>query len=60
MEIKVKLQVITIKDENTGELFTVKTLRSAKDITEYVQEIERDQAVNIVEQEVWKVINKEE
>ena len=58
MEIKVKLQVITIKDANTGESFSVKTLRSAEEIASYVQESEKDEIVSKLEQEVSEVINK--
>ena len=60
MEVKVKLQAITIKDENTGESFTVKTLRSAEEIASYVQESEKDEAISKLEEEVWKEINKDE
>ena len=60
MEVKVKLQVVTIKDENTGESFTVKTLRSAEEIANYVQESEKEEAINKLEEEVWKEINKDE
>lgn len=60
MEIKVELQTITIEDEKSGESFTVKTLRSARDIAEYVQESERDEVVNKLEQEVWKEIGKDQ
>lgn len=59
MEVKVKLRSITIKDENTGELFTVRTIRSAKEIAGYVEESEKDEVVSKLEQEVWKVINKD-
>jgi hypothetical protein len=60
MEIKVKLQAITIKDETTGEEFTVKTLRSAKEISEYIQESEKDEVVSRLEQEVYEEIDKDE
>ena len=60
MEIKVKLQAITIKDEDTGESFTVKTLRSAKDIADYVEESERDEMVSKLEQVVSDEINKDQ
>jgi hypothetical protein len=59
LEVKVKLRSITIKDENTGELFTVRTIRSAKEIAGYVEESEKDEVVSKLEQEVWKVINKD-
>jgi hypothetical protein len=60
LEVKVKLRSITIKDENTGESFTVKTLHSAEEIAGYIQESEKDEAVTKLEQEVWTEINKDE
>jgi hypothetical protein len=46
MEVKVKLQSITIKDEETGAAFTVRSLRTAKEIAEYVEESEKDEIVD--------------
>ena len=43
MEVKVQLQSITIKDDETGKEFTVRTLRTAKEIAEYVEESEKDE-----------------
>ena len=60
LEVKVKLQAITIKDENTGELFTVRTIRSAKEIAGYLEESEKDEIVSKVEHEVSKVINQDQ
>ena len=40
--IKVKLRTLIIKDGKTGEEFKVKTLRTAQDIAEYIDESERD------------------
>jgi len=57
MEVKVKLQSITIKDENTGDSYTVKTLRSAEDIFEYIRESEKDEIVSRLEREVCEVLN---
>ena len=59
MEVKVKLQSITIKDENSGDSYTVTTIRSAKEISEYIQESEKDEIVNKLEQEVYEVLNSE-
>ena len=57
MEVKVKLQSITIKDENSGDAYTVTTIRSAKEISEYIQESEKDEIVNKLEQEIYEVLN---
>ena len=43
MEVKVKLQSIKIKDDETGEEFTVRTLRTAKEIAGSVEESEKDE-----------------
>ena len=58
MEVKVKLQSITIKDENSGDAYTVTTIRSAKEISEYIQETEKDEIVNKLEQEVCDVLKE--
>jgi hypothetical protein len=58
MEIKVKLQTIKITDTSSGESFSVKTIRSAKEIAGYIQESEKDEIVGKLEQEVSEVINK--
>ena len=58
MEVKVKLRTITIKDENTGEEYTVKTVRSAQDIAEYVEESEKDEVVAKLEDIVSEVYAK--
>ena len=52
MEVKVKLRVITIKDENAGEEYTVKTLRTAQEIAEYVQESEKDAILDKLQEAV--------
>jgi hypothetical protein len=52
MEVKVKLQKITVKDEETGEVFTVKTLRTAKEIADYVAESEKEEIVDRLEEAV--------
>ena len=58
MEIKVKLQTIKITDTSSGESFSVKTIRSAEEIANYIQESEKDEIVGKLEQEVSDVINK--
>ena len=40
MELKIKVNTITIKDENTGEEYTFQTVRTAKHICEYLDETE--------------------
>jgi len=52
MEVKVKLRAITIKDENAGEEYTVKTLRTAQEIAEYVQESEKDAILDKLQEAV--------
>jgi|GEM_PF-3092273 len=42
MELKIKVNTITIKDENSGEEHTVKTVRKAKEIWEYLEETETE------------------
>jgi len=43
MEVKVILHIITIKDDISGEVFSVKTLRTAKEIVGYIEESEKDE-----------------
>jgi hypothetical protein len=52
MEVKVKLQKITVIDEETGEVFTVKTLRTAKEIADYVAESEKDEIVDRLQEAI--------
>ncbi len=59
MEVKVKIQMITIKDENTGKKFIVKTLRTAEDIAAYVAESEKDEIVSELEERVGECIARE-
>ena len=42
MDLKVKVNTITIKDEDTGQKYSVKTVRTVKEIWEYLDEIEND------------------
>jgi len=46
MEIKVTLQDIIIKDKETGEEFTVRTVRTAQEIASYIEESEQDEAID--------------
>ncbi len=52
MEVKIKLRTLVIKDKETGEEFTVRTLRSAEDIAGYVEESEKDEIVDKLEEAV--------
>lgn len=52
MEIKIRLQTVVIKDQNTGEMYKVKTLRSAKEIAEYVEESEKEIIASKIEETV--------
>jgi len=40
MELKIKVNAITIKEDNTGEEYTIRTVRSARQIYEYLDETE--------------------
>ncbi len=52
MEVKVQLHAITIKDEKTGEEFTVQTLCTAEAIAGYVEESDKDIIVDTLHQMV--------
>ena len=54
MEVKVKLRAITIKDENTGEEYTVLTVRTAEDVARYLEESERDETGDKLREAVSK------
>ena len=43
MEVKVKLHTLYIKDEETGKEYPVITIRSAKEIADYIEENEREE-----------------
>jgi hypothetical protein len=58
MEVKVRLRAITIKDEDSGEEFTVQTLRTAEDIAAYVEETEKDEIVSKLEEAVIEAYHK--
>ena len=53
MEGKVEIRVKPAKDEKSREEFTVKTIRTAKDIAEYLDESEKDAALSIVERTAY-------
>jgi len=56
MQIKVNIQTITIKDEQTGEIFRVKTLRTAAEIARDVTESEKDILVDRVQEVVSEAL----
>lgn len=58
MKVDVPVRAITIKDENTGESITIKTLRSAKEIGEMIQEIEKEIIADRVEAKVNEELAK--
>ena len=43
MEITVTLREIVIRDNEAGEEFVVQTLRTARDIVDYIEESEKDE-----------------
>lgn len=52
MEVTVKLQSITIKDNETDKEYTVRTLRTAKELAEYVEESEKEVIMEKLQDEV--------
>ena len=48
MELKIQVNAITIKDENSGEEYTFKTVRTAKEIYEDLTDQEREALSNKV------------
>ena len=46
MEIKLTLQDIIIKDKETGEEFTVRTVRTAQEVASYIEESENDEVID--------------
>jgi hypothetical protein len=46
MELKITVHTIVIKDKDTGEETTVKTVRTAEEISGYVDETEKDACVD--------------
>ena len=59
-EVKVIVRAITIKDENTGAAYTVRTLRTAEEIAGYVAESEKDEIVSKLEEAVSEALNVKE
>ena len=52
MEIKIKLQKILIRDQKTGETFTVRTLRTAQEIAEFIDESEKEVITSKIEETI--------
>ena len=58
MEVKVKINTLVIKDKETGEEYTLKTLRTAKEVADYIEETEKEEAVFIVEAAVLEACGR--
>jgi hypothetical protein len=58
MEVTVTLQEIAIRDKKTGEQFTVRTLRTAKEIADYIDESEKEIIVSRLEEVVIKALHE--
>ncbi len=56
MEVKVTIRLVTIKDDKTGQQFTVKTIRTAEEIAEYVVEDEKEHIVSKLEEAVSEAL----
>jgi hypothetical protein len=54
MEIKITVRTIIVTDKSSGEEYTVKTVRSAKEIAAYIDESEKDEAVQALEDAVYE------
>lgn len=48
MDLKIQVNTITIKDENVGEEYTIKTVRTVKEIYEDLTELEKEALENKV------------
>jgi hypothetical protein len=59
-EVKVKIHAITIKDENSGEERTIRTVRNLDDVAEYLYETERDAVRSAVEMAVHDTLTEAE
>lgn len=59
MEIKVKVNTVTIADSETGESYKIRTVRHAKDIADELEENEKDVAVSAVEDAVYEALHSE-
>lgn len=56
MNIEIPVHLITIKDEKTGEEKTIKTLKTAVEIANYIEETEREDIAMRVEEAVGKAL----
>lgn len=48
MELKIKVNIITIKDENSSQVYTIKTVRTAGEIYEDLADQEKEALANKV------------
>ncbi|MGB6679802.1 MAG: hypothetical protein WBF08_00580 [Candidatus Bathyarchaeia archaeon] len=58
MEVKVKLHTLYIKDEETEKEYPIITIRSAKEIVDYIEESEREEIQNKLAYLVSKALEK--
>lgn len=58
MKIDVPIRAITIKDENSGEERTIKTLRSVDEIADELEEDEKDIVRYKVQVKVWEALGR--
>ena len=42
MKIDIPTYTLVIKDKNSGDTYSIQTMRSAKEIVDYIDETERD------------------
>jgi hypothetical protein len=52
MEVKVKLHDVRVIDVETGKAYTIRTLRSAKEIAEFLLETEKEIVIDRLEEAV--------
>lgn len=57
MKVEIEIHALTIKDENTGEFRTIKTLRSVDEIAGYIEESEKDEITSKLETKVIEALN---
>ena len=58
MEIKIRLHKLQIKDQKTGQAFTVRTLRTAQEIAEFIDESEKEVITYKIEETVCERYTK--
>ena len=60
MEVRLPIHAITIKDEQSGEEISVKTLRTVKEIAGYIEETENDELTDRVGEVVSDALNSDD